>query len=102
MSILQPAAPAAAQAKPEWGRLPRFCQRYECGETTAYAWLAAGLVDSRKVGGIRLWQIGTVRGVDNDLPPEPSWAIPAAARPENEGRHYGRRKALAVRPSEAA
>src|SRR6476469_4156633 len=75
-----------------WGRLPRFCDNYEIETTTAYGWLGAGRVRSRKIGGIRLWEIGTVRGVDNDEPPEPRWAIPAAARPENEGRHYGHRR----------
>ena len=97
MSALQ-SAPAAVQAKPDvrWGRLPRFCEHYECGPTTAYEWLKAGRVHARKVGGMRLWEIGTVRGIDNDDPPEKSWAVPAAARPENHGRNYGHRRKAAA------
>src|SRR3954466_3831389 len=88
MSLISSPAPTAAQRVPSvcWGRLPKFCQHYDCEKTIAYSWLAAGRVHSRKLGGLRIWEIGTVRGIDNDAPPEPSWAIPAAARSENQGR----------------
>jgi hypothetical protein len=83
-----------------WGRLPEFCRHYRCKSTTAYAWLATGRVHSAKIGGLRLWEIGTVRGVDNNEQPEPSWAVPAAARPENEGRSYGHRHKTATEPAQ--
>ena len=92
------ATPAVPQREPGvfWGRRRTFCQHYGVENTTAYSWLAAGRVRSRKIGGVRVWEIGTVRGIDNDAEPEPSWAIPAAARPENQGRYYGHRRKVAA------